>query len=271
MMSIDLEDLSNYDFLMNEKFKLNVTSNNKNYELLLYLKYNCDKIICMSQSEDLKVDTSTICYDTSSSDENYLKDIGEVILKIAILLNLDAEKIFFYGNSEDGFISIQLATIIKNSTAIADAPHYFNLNEIMLKNDYIPKAVILFNFDDNQFLEFSKRLNEISTISNKNSMKFILKSHQLTGSETVTLLNGIASGNMMGYIDDENSEVIRQNIELKKQNKELKEILVKWGNDTYSSFEKLEAKQKEIDDVLNSNSWKITKPLRKVVHLFKGD
>ena len=70
MKNIDLKDISNYDFPMNEKFTLHVTSDDVNYEFLLYLKYDSDKIICMSYEagKDLKLDTSVIWYKNPAED-----------------------------------------------------------------------------------------------------------------------------------------------------------------------------------------------------------
>lgn len=69
----------------------------------------------------------------------FLENIKNIILKISNYFNIKNENIIFYGSSMGGFTSIQLATMIKNSQAIAENPQIDARNwmkRVYLKNNF---------------------------------------------------------------------------------------------------------------------------------------
>ena len=262
MLKIDFNDLSDFDFPVGENFKLTVTSDNVDYEFIIHLKYASDKIICIAPESGTDfsktgLDISSICCTESPGDA---ENIAEIITKIADELNIAHKNLFFYGKFEGAVTSLRLASMIRDSTAVALSPSFvnqdFSFDEIIRQN-YIPKAVIISNFTD--IAQFIEKINLLSSLSdNGNSVKLILNSSEpLSDTDTVKLLNGITSGNMMGYIGDEDSELICENRMLKKENEELKKVLMKWGDEAYRNVEEVEEIKGEMDSLLNSKSWKI--------------
>ena len=274
MLKIDFNDLSDFDFPVGENFKLTVTSDNFDYEFIIHLKYGSDKIICIAPESGTDfsktdLDTSLIHYNESPGDA---ENIAEIITKIADELNIEHKNLFFYGKGEGAVTSLRLASMIRDSTAVALSPSFVNQDfssDLMIRQNYIPKAVIISNFTD--IAQFTEKINLLSSLSdNGNSVKLILNSSEpLSDTDTVKLLNGITSGNMMRYISDEDSELICENKMLKKENEELKKVLMKWGDEAYRNVEEVEEIKGEMDSLLNSKSWKITKPLRKTTNSFK--
>ena len=129
---------------------------------------------------------------------------------------------------------------------------------MMKKENYIPKAIIVFNCSDRdintQYIDFIKKINEFPKIENKqNHIKIVfnyIDSHAPLGNaESIKLANGVTSKNLLAYYDEINdSEMFQENNYLKLENQRL---------------------QAEINTLFNSKSWKITKPLRKIMSIFR--
>ena len=201
IIEIDYTELDEYlpKFPINKRFGLVVHLNNIKYEFLLNLKASSDTILVLAppalDDENLKkfsnrpyfsrqswdFDESTIYFEDptryvyslksgwgiGNSDEWFLKNIKNIILKISQYFNISNEKLIFYGSSSGGFTSIQLATLVKDSLAIADCPqtdlrkwHYYWKN---LKN------TIFSQFGDEEInIKFAYRISIIDNIIKEN-------------------------------------------------------------------------------------------------------
>ena len=211
-----------------------------------------------------------------------MENISDIVVKLIERVNIKHENLIFYGSSMGGFTSLQLATMVKDSIALADIPqlefqnhvsydkvkpycfpglsdeeiwdrfkHRFDVIELMKKENYIPKATIVFNCSNRdintQYLDFIKKINELPKIKDKrNHIKIVfnyIDSHEPLGNaESRKLANGITSKNMMAYYDElEDSDMYKENQRLKA----------------------------EVNMLRSSKSWKITKPLRELRSLFR--
>ena len=207
IINIDYEELSTLRIPINYRFGLCVNLRGVKYEMLVYFKSETDKVVCLgsgAMADDSThdntrpffhrngwvFDASTIWYNdptryldinlkgawgVGTVDDYYLRNIGDIIVKLLERLDLKRENLFFYGSSMGGFTSLQLATMVKDSTAIADIPqlefqnhvsydrikpycfpgmsnaeiwdkykHRFDVIELMKKEDYIQKAILIF-------------------------------------------------------------------------------------------------------------------------------
>lgn len=314
IINIDYEDLSTFEFPLNYRFGLCVNLRDTKYEFLVHFKTNTDKVLCLgagAMGNDSKHDTSrpffhrhgwkfdasTIWYNdptrylnlkskgswgVGTTEDYFLRNIGNIVVQLIERLNLKRENLIFYGSSMGGFTSLQLATMVRDSIALADIPqlefqnhvsynkvkpycfpglsdeeiwdrfkHRFDVIELMKKENYIPKATIVFNCSNRdintQYLDFIKKINELPKIKDKsNHMKIVfnyIDSHEPLGNaESRKLANGITSKNMMSYYDElEDSEMYKENQRLKA----------------------------EVNMLRSSRSWKMTKPLRKIRSLFR--
>lgn len=145
-------------------------------------------------------------------DEWYLQEISEIVKIIANKI-YDYEKgdqfknLIFYGSSMGGFMSLQLATLVKNSVCVAEIPqlnlmkwpywrtlksqlfkglsideieekHLYKLNvfELILKENYIPDAYLILDCSDErdfqtQYTEFLLNLDKLPFEDDKNKIK----------------------------------------------------------------------------------------------------
>lgn len=304
----DLNDL-NRDFILNKKIGLIVNFNNIKYEFLIKLKASDYLIVIGSgaiprtsnknRSKPLfnrhswDFEESTIYYNDPTlyinneilvpwgiGDEHewYLKNISIIIKNIAKTINIKNKNIIFYGSSSGGYTSLMLSVLIKNSIAIADIPqidcttfsqwgpitkYCFNgrdsqdiieeydyrlkFTSLIKKEEYIPNAFLLLDTSvkpdfERQYIHLFNYLNNLP-INNENTIKIIIRSKNkghtpLNKEETLNIIKKIKKIN----------EDINTYQKLKQENKKLK---------------------KKHEELLNSKSWKITKPLRKIVKLIK--
>lgn len=200
-------------FPINKRFGLVVRLNGIKYEFLLNLKEYSDTILVLAppaiEGTQLKkfcsrpyfsrqswdFNESTIYFEDptryvyslksgwgiGTPNEWFLDNIKNIILKIVHFFEISDEKLIFFGSSSGGFTSIQLATLVKDSLAIADCPqtdlrkwHYywkdlkrtifnqFSDDEIdskfdyrisvidnMIKENYIPKLLFISTLNEN--------------------------------------------------------------------------------------------------------------------------
>lgn len=237
----DFEDIPFDDFPVDERFGLIVKKNNVKYEFLINLKSDADKLICLGSGalngDDLErfelkprfhrqswnFNSSTIFYNDptryldknllggwgiGTPDEWYLEVIKDILVKISDYFNYPHENILFYGSSLGGFMSIQLATLVKDSTALADVPqltfenakywqkvkpilfpdfsdeyiyenfkHRLNVLDLMKKEKYIPNLIMVFNageVDINEhYVHFFKELSKLNNL-NDNFIKIVI-------------------------------------------------------------------------------------------------
>lgn len=368
IINIDYEELSTFDIPINYRFGLCINLRGVKYEFLVYFKSETDKVVCLgagAMADDSKhdntrpffhrhgwvFDASTIWYNdptrylnidlkgawgVGTVDDYYLKNIGDIVVKLLERLNLKRENLFFYGSSMGGFTSLQLATMVRDSTALSDIPqlefqnhvsyerikpycfpglsnaeiwdkykHRFDVIELMKKEDYIPKAILVFDCGDRdiktQYLDFFKKLNQLPNISNKeNKIKIVfnytLNHEPLSILESRTLVNAVTSKNCLAYLNElKDTDMYKENKLLKKENKDLNDTLVLWGEEAIDKLSldeilrkkddekegllkeleeknkiisnlnvELANKQKIIDEMQSSNSWKVTEPIRNI-------
>ena len=121
-----------------------------------------------------------------------MENISDIVVKLIKRVNIKYENLIFYGSSMGGFTSLQLVIMVKDSIALADIPqlefqnhvsydrvkpfcfpglsdeeiwdrfkHRADVIELMKKENYIPKATIVFdcsNRDINtSYLDFIKK------------------------------------------------------------------------------------------------------------------
>lgn len=216
---------------LNKKVGLVVMLKNIKYEFLINIKTNSDKLICLGPSGlpdknaikkfknrpmftrhswDFKEsvllynDNTRYVWEGSGAgwglgvpNDYFLENIKYIILKITNFFNIPNENILFYGSSMGGFTSIQLATMVRNSSAIAEnpqidarkwmknfyvkngmisklyedktlaqfKPYTYNVIEMIKKEDYIPKLTIIHDIsqtDIQQYLaEFVNNLHNL--------------------------------------------------------------------------------------------------------------
>lgn len=145
-------------------------------------------------------------------EDYFLENIKDIILKITNFFYIENENIIFYGSSMGGFMSIQLATMVKNSHAIAEnpqidatkwmksfyvdkgmfsplysketlskfEPYRYNIIEMIKKESYIPNLTIVhdINSEDisNQLIPFFEKLDELPFTENDfNKIKIIIE------------------------------------------------------------------------------------------------
>ena len=163
------DDLDKIPF--NRQVGLVVLLNEIKYEFLLHIKPQYDDMICLGPSglsdvdkiEEFKsrpmftrhkwdFDKSILLYNDNTRyvwegetgsgwgmglpDDYFLENIKNMIIKITQHFNILPQNILFYGSSMGGFTSIQLATMIKGSFAIAENPQ---VDARMWINDYYLK------------------------------------------------------------------------------------------------------------------------------------
>lgn len=211
----------------------------------------------------------------------------------------------FYSSSAGGFTSIELGTLIKGSKVIVDNTqfnvlHYrkehvdtlfeflqkefpdmtmseieehlkcrLNTIELFKKENYIPNITYYVNSASNidiydhciPFIEDLKELPQFGNYFTTHFYKEVKKDTHLPREtdETIKFLREYIKEHL--YNEEESYEntlennLIKSNEKLTKENKEL--------------LSKIDSLEKTNSEVLNSKSWKLTKPLRAFFNLFK--
>lgn len=160
IITCKFEELNDINFPKNEQFGLNVILNGLNFEFLLNIKENSDKLLIfgsgarVNQSEVDKKrpwfnrwswkfnesqlyynDPTTYCYPELTTGWGigtkkrwFLKEISAIIEKISKKIGISHENMIFLGSSAGGFTSIILSTLLKDTIGIAEIPQ-FNLQD----------------------------------------------------------------------------------------------------------------------------------------------
>jgi hypothetical protein len=188
-------------------------------------------------------------------------------------LDLKKENLFFYGSSMGGFTSLQLATMVRGSTAISDIPqlefqnhvsynkvkpycfpgltddeiwdrfkHRFDVIEMMKKEDYVPKAILIFDCSnrdiDTQYIDFIKGINSLPDITdNQNKIRIVFNythAHEpLSNLDSRLLVNAITSKNSLAYFDElKDSQLYKEYRLAKNESQELTKALIMWGEES---------------------------------------
>lgn len=240
IISCSYDNLKDVQLPYDRKVGLEVIRDSVKYEFIINLKNNCDKLLIMCPAAingnsnhdrarpifhrwSWEFDVSTIFFNDptlylsdnilggwglGSMDNWYLKKISNIFNILIEKLDLNKKNVIFYGSSLGGFMSIMLATMIKNSVAIAEIPqldvtnwtkHWSLLRENLFDNldddyikqrfgykldvitlmkieNYIPNAYLLFDCSHdydlkNIYLPFFNRLNELPYDEKRNNIK----------------------------------------------------------------------------------------------------
>ena len=156
-ISIDMEDIVDYDFPLDEPFALEIIHKGCRYDFIIRLSSSNENLICFGSGATTRnrtdskgqpivppflnrwsyygfLDESCIAYadPTFFKDEDitlgwyvggedwYLKIISDIIKKICINRNIKHDNILCFGSSGGGFASIGLAALIKDSKALVN-------------------------------------------------------------------------------------------------------------------------------------------------------
>ena len=235
----------------------------------------------------------------------YLEVVSEIIKKIAINQEIKNSNMLFYSSSAGGFTSIELGTLIKGSKVIVDNTqfnvlHYrkehvdtlfeflqkefpdmtrseieehlkcrLNTIELFKKENYIPNITYYVNSASNidiydhciPFIEDLKELPQFDNYFTTHFYKEVKKDTHLPREtdETIKFLREYIKEHLYNekesYENTLENNLIKSNERLTKENKEL--------------LSKIDSLEKTNSEVLNSKSWKLTKPLRAFFNLFK--
>lgn len=192
---------------LNKQVGLIVLLNNIKYEFLIHIKSTSDSLLCLGPSglpnkqqikefksrpffsrHSWKFNDSTIFYNDNTRyvwngaigagwgiglpNDYFLENMKNILLKIFNFFHIKQENIIFYGSSMGGFTSIQLATMIKNSHAIAENPQIDAKNwmkRVYLKNNFYSDLY------DDKTLELIEpyRYNVIEMIKKENYVPYL--------------------------------------------------------------------------------------------------
>ena len=289
IITCDFDSIPLSELPLNERFGLVVERNGFKYELLIHLNESSDKLICLGSGalngsdlerfkqrprfhrQSWKFDVSTIFYNDptrylndkmlggwgiGNADEWCLETIKDIIMVISDYIGYKHENILFYGSSLGGFMSIMLATLVKDSTALADVPqltfdyanywkrikkilfpdlsdeeilenykHRLNVLDLIKKEEYIPNAIMIFDageIDINQhYLHFFRDLGKITNL-NDNFMKIVInpidKHKFLKMSDSLRVIDEACNKNLMIFNEEiSSSELYLSNQELNKK------------------------------------------------------
>lgn len=196
IFEIDLNDIENFNFPMNELFGLKIIHNNTKYCFLIRFSTKNNELICMgSGAQDRseknfdrpvfqrhswhsKFNASVIYYSdpiflesniakcgwcVGTPEEYYLEYIKKIIEKLCINRHIKNENILFYGSSAGGFTSIKLGTYFKESKVLVNNPQIDVRN--FNKEYYDTLLKVCFRNMDNKYVEreFSERLDVFSS------------------------------------------------------------------------------------------------------------
>ncbi len=240
----ELEDL---DFPLDTPFGLIVHYDDVKYEFVIHLKSKSDKLLVLGSGQIKKgygdkfknkplfsritwpYKQSTVYYNDPTryigkgvelggyglgTEKSWYLEKISIIIKLISLKIYDYESsdeefknIIFYGSSQGGFFSLQLSTLIKNSTCISEIPmldirdmvewknlknclfkemtmkefnekfsHRVSCIDLMIKEKYIPNAYLIMDcsakFDfNNQYSKFFNRLTELPFSEDMNNIK----------------------------------------------------------------------------------------------------
>lgn len=242
IFEMDCNELMYFEMPIDKQFGLCIHHKNVKYEFLINIKHDSDRLIVLSSAaipKNKKIvgkpyfnrwsweyKESYICYNdptlylhpellggwgVGDKDNYYLEKIKDILAIIAKKISVSSENILFYGSSMGGFMSIQLATMMKDSTALAEIPQFelsrwiywdrlkkyvFNdgdddeiierygyridVLEMMKKEKYVPKLVLLLDFSSKtdvklQYLDFFEKLSEFPFTGQENKIKIVIE------------------------------------------------------------------------------------------------
>ena len=317
-ISVEYEKLNELVIPFDLLTELTVYLNGVKYEFLMNIKKNNNKLIVLGSGSvprrsrerfknkpyfnrwSWKYECSFLCYNDPSrylqeqsqglwgigvENDYYLENIKNIILKIAYKYNILNKNILFFGSSMGGFMSLLLATMVKESKAIADIPqlsmiyderywdqirelsfdnksdeyiiknygYRLNFIEMMKKENYIPKALLILDYTSSYDVEtqfspfFTSELSKIPFNKKSNNLKIIINGKNighkpLSYEETMHLINASLNEEEIikkaesfnGYIhktESNLSKYLTGRIDIKNNGKDNKVRLLKISDD----------------------------------------
>lgn len=204
IITVDYENLNSilHNIPLNKRIGLKIILNDINYEFLVHMKSDSDTLLCLGPSglpnmeyvskfktrpvftrHTWQFNESVILYNDNTRyvwdgctgsgwgiglpGDYFLENIKNIILKISEYFKISNNNILFYGSSMGGFTSIQLATMIKNSHAIAENPQIDARK--WMKNFYIKNGMYSDLYDEKNLSKFELyKLNVLEMIKKEN-------------------------------------------------------------------------------------------------------
>ena len=334
LISLKMEDLETFEFPLDEPFGLEIVHGKALFYFIINFSSTNKNLICMppgafnrhkrTSSGDLIKppyftrwswyrffeesvitfadpmifwdDDIKIGWMLGEKDDWYIETLSIIIQKLAKNQGVLHDNILFFGSSGGGFISVCLATLIKNSKVVINNAQLSVLNyRPKLVNYALDTASVEFDGMDKEKMkeEYSYRLNVIELFEKENyapdityyvnvkskadvcdhSIPFIAEHynqsqftrltviyyseekkvphHPLPTTPTIHLIKAFAKNNLYNKKPETEKTILKEDkylMQLKKENKRLK---------------RANSKMK------NSRSWKITKPLRKLMNILR--
>ncbi|MEB6262258.1 prolyl oligopeptidase family serine peptidase [Mammaliicoccus sciuri] len=189
MININFENLDFNTLLNSNNKSLIITKDNEEFYFKIHLKNTDDNIVVFSngavdpekkeppifmrESWVNDMDYSAIFIDDKTihnknlkigwgigtKERHYLKDYSEIIKKIVHILDIENRNIFYYGSSAGGFMSIALATMHSETTAIVNNPQTYVYNYYKTTVDALYEAIFPGMIKNDIQKEFSARLS----------------------------------------------------------------------------------------------------------------
>ncbi|PGZ12863.1 glycosyl transferase family 2 [Bacillus cereus] len=202
-IEINYNQINDFQLIYDSPFRLEIEWNQTNYEFFIHLKsstpnllvfgsgaYNAQKLkppIFHRYSWTKYFDDSMIFYNDptlylgpinlgwgfGTTNEFYLQNIATILQIIMKRIEIDSNKVLFYGTSGGGFMSLVLAGFVKGSTALVNnpqtiIPNYYQSHVNLLFESVHPdltREEIIKKFSDRlNVLDFYKKIKYIPKI-----------------------------------------------------------------------------------------------------------
>ncbi len=270
-----------------------------------WYKYFDESVIAFADPIFFDDDEIRVGWFVGRRDVWYLEVVSEIIKKIAINQEIYNNNILFFGSSAGGFASIGLGTLIKGSKVLVNHSQFnvlnylkrhvdilfeflqkdfpeltrleieehlkcrLNMIELFKKENYIPNITYYLNSEskidfNDHFLPFVDELKELPQFDKYFTVYFYKQTegkphNPIDNEENIRILREY----MKEYLYNEKeshdnaleNNLIKSNESLTKQNRAL--------------LSKIDSLQKTNNEVMNSKSWKLTKPLRTFRNLLR--
>ncbi len=238
IITLEIKDLIDFDFPYNELFGLEVIDNNIKYEFLIRFSNYNKRLLCFgsgavarkgskainppifnrySWNEEFNEsilfyndptlylsDNLRLGWGVGTTDDYYLETIAKIIDIISKNLEIKQKNILFYGSSGGGFTSIQLATLIKKSTALVNNSQFI-LRNFNLSGHYDDMIKTCFKKIDGEYLnKYEYRLNVLEMFKKEEYIPPIIYyvnagSQRDINKQCIPFINGISE---LSFFDD---------------------------------------------------------------------
>lgn len=376
LISLKIEDLETYEFPLDHPFGLEIINGNALFYLIIRFSSDNNNLICMNPGafdrdrydpegnlieppyfsrwswykyfeESVIITADPMIFRDSDvklgwmigeRDQWYIETLSAIIKKLAINQNVINDNMLFFGSSAGGFISICLATLLKNSKVLVNnsqlsvldystrllnkaldtvAPTFegltneeiisqyeyrINVSKLFERENYAPRITYYVNAKSNpdvnvQSLPFIKKYSKQEQFTQLNIIYYNEekeKTHNpLPNRPTINIIRLFTKNFLYNSEPDLDKEIIREekyakqlereikqlkkdNQKLNKRNEKLqneKNKLKKDNKKANKRNEKLKSANQDlknkISEMENSNSWKVTRPLRNINRIRK--